>query len=117
MIGIGDRVGRYEMVRRLGAGGAGEVWEAVLHGPEGFRRPVALKVLRGPVDADGRAALAREARLGALLHHPNVVAVHEVFTWQDRAVLVMERVRGAWYSLSIPRFSGTAWRTGGGTLG
>ncbi len=91
----GLRFGRYELVRRLGAGGMGEVWEAVLHGPEGFRKAVALKLLLG---RSGRAAdtagLAREARLGALLSHPNVVGTHDLGEADGRWYLALELVRG-----------------------
>jgi predicted ATPase/tetratricopeptide (TPR) repeat protein len=90
------RIGRYLLVRTLGRGGAGEVWEAVLQGPHGFRKDVAVKVLHaGPADADGRAGLVREARLGGLLSHPNVVATLEL--GEDGGVwfVAMELVHGA----------------------
>jgi predicted ATPase len=89
-----QRLGRYELVRRLGFGASGEVWEATLHGPEGFRRPVALKVLRGVPDEARRAGLLREARLGALLQHPNVVAVHDAGEADGRGFVAMELVVG-----------------------
>ncbi|MEZ4321745.1 MAG: protein kinase [Myxococcota bacterium] len=60
------------MVRLLGEGGQGQVYEAILEGPAGFRKRVALKVLH---DGDG---LRREARIGGLLCHPNLVDVYEV---------------------------------------
>jgi predicted ATPase len=101
VLALGDRLGRYELVRRLGAGGAGEVWEAVLLGPEGFRRAVALKLLRGPVDAAGRAALAREARLGAMVQHPNVVGVHDLGEADGRAYVAMELVDGVSLAAAI----------------
>lgn len=91
----GLRVGRYELVERLGSGGMGEVWEAVLHGPEGFRKVVALKLLHErsgrPTDTDG---LVREARLGALLSHPNVVGTFDLGEADGRWFLAMERVQG-----------------------
>jgi predicted ATPase len=91
----GLRVGRYELGSKLGAGGMGDVWEAVLHGPEGFRKTVALKLLRErsgrPSDSE---ALVREARLGALLSHPNVVATYDLGEADGRWYLAMERVQG-----------------------
>jgi predicted ATPase len=84
----GRIVDRYELVRLLGRGAQGEVWEAVLLGAMGFRRPVALKVFRG----EAHAALLREARLGALLSHPNLGATFDCgtsdgFTWVAMALL------------------------------
>src|SRR5688500_10345923 len=90
----GATVGRYELVRVVGRGGMGEVWEACLVGPRGFRKPVALKLLhQGPRPAD-EDALVDEARIGALLHHPNVVSVHELGVSEGRWFIAMELVRG-----------------------
>jgi len=95
LLPVGRRIGRYELVRRVGRGGRGEVWDAVLHGPLGFRRQVALKLLqRGPVDRETQEALVREARTGALMSHPNVVSIHELSEWQGTWFFAMELVRG-----------------------
>ncbi len=83
------RIGRYELVRLLGSGGQGRVYEAVLHGPGGFRKPVALKLL----DRAG-GGLVREARLGGLLRHPNLVDVYEVGEEDGIAFAAMELCRG-----------------------
>ena len=89
------RLGRYELVHRLGAGGGGEVWEAVLHGPAGFRRRVALKLLReGSATPEAREALLQEARLGALVAHPHVVSTLELGEHEGQWYLVMDLVRG-----------------------
>ncbi|MCB9688952.1 MAG: tetratricopeptide repeat protein [Alphaproteobacteria bacterium] len=82
MASAGDRVGRYELVRELGRGGSGVVFEATLHGPAGFRKQVALKLLHRKDDR-----LVREARLGGLLRHPNLVDVYELGRADD----------GGWY--------------------
>jgi tetratricopeptide (TPR) repeat protein len=83
------RLGRYELIRTLGRGGRGRAFEAILHGPGGFRKHVALKLLD-----DGRAAIVREARLGGLIQHPNVVGVYAVGEHEGVWYLAMELVPG-----------------------
>jgi hypothetical protein len=90
----GDRVGACELVRLLGVGGMGEVWEAVLHGPAGFRKEVAVKLLHASPSEQDRALLVREARLGARLQHPNVVGVLGLGEVDGAWHVVMELVRG-----------------------
>ncbi|MCA9491036.1 MAG: tetratricopeptide repeat protein [Myxococcales bacterium] len=90
-LAAGARLGRYETIRRLGRGASGEVWEAVLHGPHGFRRSVALKILS---DAGTRKEATHEARLGATLSHPNVVATHDFGEHDGLSWLAMELVQG-----------------------
>ncbi|MEA3198999.1 MAG: eukaryotic-like serine/threonine-protein kinase [Thermoplasmata archaeon] len=77
---------RYRVVRALGGGGSGETF---LAWDEHLRREVALKV----VPASGPAAL-REARIAGAVHHPFVVAVHDVLQRRASVVLVMEYVSG-----------------------
>lgn len=91
----GDIVGGFSLVRRLGAGGNGETWEAVRRiGPE-FEQRVAIKlpdpqVLEQP---EGRNMLRREASLAASLRHPNVAAVID---WNEaEGFIVCELVEGA----------------------
>jgi serine/threonine protein kinase len=70
-------VGRYQLDRRIAAGGMGEVWAA--WDPQ-LRREIAVKLVR-PERADDdreRERLLREARALARLGHPNVLAVHDV---------------------------------------
>jgi len=85
---LGDR---YLLLRPLGLGGMGEVYEA-----EDLRlhRQVAVKVLRADLADDPRvlARFRREARTAGSLNHPNIVAVHDVGA--DGAYLVMELVHG-----------------------
>ncbi|MBX2799694.1 MAG: protein kinase [Myxococcales bacterium] len=91
------RIGRYDIVRLLGEGGAGRVYEAVLNGPLGFRKGVALKVLR-----DERRDLVREARLGGLLRHPNVVEVYELGQADGAWYCAMELVTGGTLADHLP---------------
>ena len=89
----GDRLGPYEIVAFIGAGGMGEVWRAR---DTRLEREVALKVLPAKTVADptARARLLREARLASQLNHPNVCTIHEVGETDGRAYIAMELVEG-----------------------
>ncbi len=93
----GHRIGQYEIVRRLGVGGMAEVYVAERVGPSGFRRAVALKVLRPHLrDTPAVAArFTREARLAASLRHPNLVPVVDFGLEQGVAYLAMDLVEGS----------------------
>ncbi|WP_331772042.1 serine/threonine protein kinase (plasmid) [Embleya sp. NBC_00888] len=92
--------GRYRLVRQLGEGGMGQVWEAQ---DESLDRRVAVKVISmlaggGSHGTEARARFLREARITARLQHPNIVTIHdlgETDTEGARApFLVMELIRG-----------------------
>jgi serine/threonine protein kinase/tetratricopeptide (TPR) repeat protein len=87
-------VSRYRVLRKLGAGGMGEVWLA--QDPE-LDREVALKFLSHlqSHDADSRARFRREAQAIARLSHPNIVTIHEVGEYQGRPYFAMEYVVGS----------------------
>jgi tetratricopeptide (TPR) repeat protein len=91
----GDRVGRYLIERRIGAGGMGEVFAAV--DPQLGRR-VAIKVLRADLPTElgrgQRARLMSEAQALARLAHPNVVNVFEVGVIAEHVFIAMELVEG-----------------------
>ena len=73
------------------------VYRAVLHGPAGFRKPVALKVLRtlkGERVLENIDDLMREARLGGLLRHPNIVDVYELSQHSGGHFIAMELIDG-----------------------
>src|SRR5215207_8064589 len=75
-----ERLGRYDLLRRLGSGGMAEVHLARASGPEGFQKLVVLKRILPHLSADPefvRMFLA-EARLAAILDHPNVVQVFDI---------------------------------------
>jgi hypothetical protein len=87
------RIGRYQLDRRIAAGGMGEVWAA--WDPE-LRREIAVKLVR-PDRADDtkeRERLLREARALARLTHPNVLAVHDVGEADGEVFLATELVAG-----------------------
>ncbi|MGI8716469.1 MAG: serine/threonine-protein kinase [Lapillicoccus sp.] len=85
--------GRYRLVRRIGTGGMGIVWEAW---DERLRRPVALKQLRqqpGLSEAETEVAnnrAMREARITARLHHPHAVPVFDVVQHEGQPCLIMQ---------------------------
>ena len=88
------RLGRFAVLRRLGAGGMGVVY---LGYDAELDRKVALKLLRlrsPDVRAHATARLGREARALARVDHPNVIAVHEVGTHEDDVFLAMDLVEG-----------------------
>src|SRR5262245_60126683 len=73
----GATLGPYEIVALIGAGGMGEVYRA--RDPR-LNRPIAIKILPGPLaaDAERRARFEREAQSLAALSHPNIVTIHSV---------------------------------------
>jgi len=87
-----ERIGRYLIRRRLGAGGMGVVYEA--EDPHLDRR-VAIKVVRPEhLDDEARRRLLREARALAKISHPNVVAVHDVGEHDQQVFVATELVDG-----------------------
>jgi serine/threonine protein kinase len=90
------RFGPYRLVERIGAGGMAEVHRALLDGPGGFQQTVVIKrILRHLGDDPAFARmLLTEARLTALLHHPNIVQVHAVGEVEGVYYLAMEHVDG-----------------------
>ena len=89
----GPLAGRYELVRRLAAGGMGEVWLA-RDGVLG--RDVALKVIAVGTASDPLAVerFRREATMTAALEHPNIVTIFDSGTHDGSAFLVMELLSG-----------------------
>ncbi|MCA9657441.1 MAG: protein kinase [Myxococcales bacterium] len=90
-------VDRFVLLRPLGAGGMGEVFEA--YDPRLDRR-VALKLVSRDDACDERirlleARMGREAQAMARLSHPNVVQIHESGRWQGRVFLAMELIQGS----------------------
>ena len=89
--------GRYVLSSLLGQGGMGRVYRATLTGPSGFRKEVALKVIKAKEGADIAAiteSFVREARVCGLLRHPNVVDVYDFGVTLEQPWLAMELVDG-----------------------
>ena len=88
----GERWGRYEIEKQLGAGGMGVVFRAQ---DTKLRRPVAIKFLSGQVaDAAARRRFQREAETASSLNHPHIVAVYDAGEFEGRQYLVTEFVDG-----------------------
>jgi eukaryotic-like serine/threonine-protein kinase len=87
------RFGRYEILKKLGAGGMGEVYRAR---DLTLGRTVAIKVLRGAAftDPERLARFDQEARSASALNHPNIVTIYEVGTVDDVRYIAMELVEG-----------------------
>jgi TolB-like protein len=88
-----DRIGRYRIVRLVGQGGMGVVYEG--H-DDRLDRPVAIKVVRAEVLADPAAydRFRREARAAARVSHPNICALYEFDEENGQPFLVMELLAG-----------------------
>lgn len=89
---VGDTIGRYVVLERIGAGAMGQVFAA--WDPQ-LDRKVALKVLKNAVSSDEhQARLLREAQTLARLSHPNVVTVFDVGRWEGQRFIALEFVDG-----------------------
>jgi Tol biopolymer transport system component len=89
----GTRLGSYEILAFVAAGGMGEVYRAK---DLSLHRDIAIKVLPADVAADAgrRARFEREAQLAAGLNHPGIVTIHSVEHDGDRVFITMELVKG-----------------------
>src|SRR5687768_2458575 len=98
----GTRLGPYEIVSAIGAGGMGEVYRAT---DNNLKRSVAIKVLPALVagDAERLARFQREAEMLAALNHPNIAAIYGLEKTPDFTALVMELVEGDDLSQRIAR--------------
>ena len=93
-----ERLGKYELLERLGQGGMGEVWKAR---DTQLRRYVAIKFLHANLqdNPDFVMLFTREAQFIASLHHPNIVQIHDFQLTNTRgssiaAYMVMDYIEG-----------------------
>src|ERR1700731_427544 len=96
---VGKRLGDFEIVRELGRGGMGVVYEAR---QVSLNRRVALKVLSGGLNLTSKAVLRfrREAEAAAKLHHTNIVPVYATGEHDGTHFYAMELIEGQ----SLDRF-------------
>ncbi len=92
-LGAGTKLGPYEILAPIGAGGMGEVYRA--KDPR-LGREVAIKVLPAAFsqDADRLKRFEQEARSASALNHPNIVTIHEIGTANGSSYIAMELVDG-----------------------
>ena len=83
----------YRLVRKLGSGGMGVVFEAV---QVSLNRPVAVKLLNSSLltNADQRSLFENEAKVIAMLHHPNIVKIYSAGCSEERCYYAMELIDG-----------------------
>src|SRR6476646_676947 len=92
-LSIGDKLGPYEILAPLGAGGMGEVYRAK---DSKLEREVAIKVMPAALarDPERLARFEREAKVLASLNHPNIAQIYGVEESSTGRALVMELVPG-----------------------
>jgi len=93
VIAAGSRLGPFEILSPLGAGGMGEVYRAR---DTRLGRDVAVKVLSAEfaADADRKKRFEQEARAASALNHSNIVTIHDIGTQGDTVYIAMEFVDG-----------------------
>jgi len=94
---IGETISHYRIIKRLGSGGMGEVYQAE---DTRLRRPVALKMMLddGDHNVQARTRFLREAQASSALNHPNIVTIYEIDEVERDGArysfIVMEYVEG-----------------------
>ncbi len=107
----GNSLAGYRIVRELGRGGMGVVYEAV---HVDLDRPVALKVLRDWSGGSARRRFLNEAKTAASLHHTNIVPVFDVGQTDNTTYYAMQKIDGDGLDLIIRRRRGTVDNSAGG---
>ena len=91
-LAAGSKLGAYEILALIGAGGMGEVYRAL---DTKLNRPVAVKLLSDELaDAAARRRFQREAQMASSLNHPHILTVHDAGEIEGRQYLVTEYIDG-----------------------
>ncbi|HUS29549.1 MAG TPA: protein kinase [Kofleriaceae bacterium] len=90
------RLGRYELITRIGQGGMAEVQLALQRGPAGFEKLVVVKLVHNNLASQKAFVdmLLDEARVAALVKHPNVVDIYDLGQAEGRFFIAMEYLEG-----------------------
>ncbi len=90
------RLGRYELITRIGQGGMAEVQLALQRGPAGFEKLVVVKLVHDNLASQKAFVdmLLDEARVAALVKHPNVVDIYDLGQAEGRYFIAMEYLEG-----------------------
>jgi serine/threonine-protein kinase len=91
-----SKLGRYELISRIGQGGMAEVQLAVQRGPMGFEKLVVIKLIHEKLAREKTFVnmLFDEARVAALVKHPNVVDIYDLGEADGRYFIAMEYLEG-----------------------
>ncbi len=108
---MNPRLAKYELRGKLGSGGMADVWLARATGPEGFQKLVVLKTIMAERAENPRfaAMFLNEARVAAMLNHPNCVQVFDFGVDNGTYYIAMELIEGFSLSRLLPRM----WRNEG----
>ncbi len=92
----GESLGKYNLLRRIGLGGMAEVWLARVTGPGGFAKSLVVKTVleHHAQNQEFIAQFFDEARLAALLTHPNIAQIFELGEHKGIYFIAMEYVKG-----------------------
>jgi serine/threonine protein kinase len=93
---VGVPFGRYRLLDKIASGGMADIFRGVAVGAQGFERVVAIKRIREEAAqvADIGEMFADEARVSALLEHPNIVQVYDFGSVDGNYYIAMEYLRG-----------------------
>ena len=93
---VPDQIGRYEVIQHLASGGMADLFLCRQTGPMGFEKVAAVKKIRGrhSDDSEFLTMFMDEARIAALLNHPNIAQIYELGNEEGSPFLAMEFVNG-----------------------
>ncbi|MEO8554203.1 MAG: protein kinase, partial [Kofleriaceae bacterium] len=102
---LGKRLGKYEVLALLALGGTAEIYLARIDGTNGFEKFVVIKCLHDHLadDTEFVKMFLDEARLAALLEHPNIVQTFELGEHENRYYMVMEFLAGLSLAMVVRR--------------